>query len=620
MKTKNARRKVNHSDNRRQVIIKDQLKVVDTGIHNGVFVFSAPLTLGELAVQIKKTSSDLIKYFFLKGKIITINELLTIEQIGEICLENNLDFKIEKEISAENVLDNIDFKDEAKDLKARPPIVTIMGHVDHGKTTLLDKLRLSAVAADEAGAITQHIGAYQVAHNGALITFIDTPGHEAFSEMRARGANITDIVVLVVAADDGVKQQTKEALTHAKLANVVLIVFINKMDKPTANSEKIMQQLSDLDVTPEVWGGDTIFIEGSAHSGLGLDKLLNAILTLSEVHDWKANPNRLAYGTVVETNLDKGFGPISTVIVQNGTIRKGDYVVAGSTYGRIRLLLDEKQLELESAAPSKPVVLIGLESLPTPGEKFLCIKDEKEAKLIANQVHQKKQRAEQFKQLNSVDIRSKIASGELKNINVLLRTDVSGSLEAIKAIIEKIEVDGATIMVVKANTGGITESDIRLAQTFNAVVVAFNIRPPRYISDLASSLDVNILSFDVIYKLKEELESILKGILDPIYEEKVLGECEVLKIWKHSDVGTILGVKVASGKISRKDKCRIIRDGVVIYTSEISTLKHQKDDVKEICEGRECGLTIKNFNDVHEKDVIEVFTEVKKTYDEAHHA
>ncbi|MGL4952102.1 MAG: translation initiation factor IF-2 [Mycoplasma sp.] len=613
---KSNQKNIRRVDNRTQVNIKEQLKTVNTGVKDGVFVFTSPLTLGELAPKINKSTAELIKYFFLKGKMVTINDLLTIEQIGEICLENNLDFKIEKEISAENVLDNIDFKDSDENLQKKPPIVTIMGHVDHGKTSLLDKIRLSSVASGEAGAITQHIGAYQIIHNTNPITFIDTPGHEAFSEMRARGANVTDIVVLVVAADDGVKPQTEEAIDHAKLANVPIIVFVNKMDKPEANPEKVISQLSEHNLVTEEWGGDTIFIQGSAHTGAGLDKLLDAITTMAEMQDLKANPNRLAYGTVIETKLDKGFGPVATVIVQNGTLRKSDYAVVGSTYGRIRLMQDENGNELLSAGPAKPAIIIGIEHIATPGEKFLCITDEKEAKAIANKIYQKKQREEQFKNLNTQSVRSKIANGELKNLNVIIRADVAGSLEAIKGMVAKLNIDGATVITVKASTGGITESDIRLAQTSSALIVGFNIRPLRTIAEFANNSNVSIMCFDIIYKLKEELEAMLKGVLDPIYEEQILGELEVLKIWKHSDVGTILGVKVTHGKVTRKSKCRIIRDGVIIYNSEISTLKHQKDDIKEALAGRECGCTIKNFNDFKEGDLIETFIDVQKSYDE----
>ncbi len=600
-------------DNRKTVHIKEQLKSVNVGVHNGVFVFTDPLTLGELAKKINKNSSELIKYFFLKGKMLTINDVLSIEQIGEICIENNLDFKIEKNISAENILENISFDDEEKNLQKRPPVVTIMGHVDHGKTTLLDKIRLSSVAQGEAGGITQHIGAYQVVNKDYTLTFIDTPGHEAFSEMRARGANITDIVVLVVAADDGIKPQTEEAIVHAKQAKVPIIIFVNKMDKHEANIDKILTQLSNHDLVPEEWGGETAIIKGSALTGQGIKELLEAINLTAELMELKANPNRLAYGTVIEANLDKGFGPVATVLVQNGTLQKTDYIVVGSTYGRIRLLLNEKKQEVKEAKPSTPVMVVGLESIPHSSDKFLALKDEKAAKEIATKVHQKRIKEEQFKQANS-NIRERIASGELKNVNVIIRADVHGSSEAIKGMIEKLNVDGANLTIIKANIGEITESDIRLAQTTNSIIIGFNIKASRTITELANSVGVLITFFDIIYKLKEELTRLLKGALDPIYEEKDIGEFLVQKTWKHSEVGTIAGGKVTFGKVTRKSKCRVIRDGVVIYKSEINSLKHQKDEIKECTEGKECGLVVKNFNDIKENDIIELFEEIKKEF------
>ena len=598
-------------DDRVQVSIKDQLKHVDIGVHNGVFVFTDPLTLGELAKKINKNASEIIKFFFLKGIMLTINDILSIEQIGEICLENNLDFKIEKNISVENILDNISFDDDKKDLKKRPPVVTIMGHVDHGKTTLLDKIRKSSIVSTEAGGITQHIGAYQIERNNSIITFIDTPGHEAFSEMRARGANITDIVILVVAADDGIKPQTEEAIAHAKHANVPIIVFVNKIDKDGANIDKVIAQLSEHDLVVEEWGGSTIMIKGSALTGQGIDNLLDAINLTAEMLELKANPNRLAYGTVIEANLDKGLGPIATVLVQNGTLQKTDYIVVGSTYGRIRLLLNDHKREINLATPATPVLIIGLEDVPLSGEKFLALRDEKEAKTIATKVRQKKIKEEQFKHVNS-NIRERIASGEIKNVNVIIRADVHGSSEAIRGMIDKLVVDGANLTIIKSSIGGITESDIRLAQTSNAIIIGFNVRASRNITELANSVNVMINYFDVIYKLKEELISILKGSLDPIYEEKTIGEFQVLQTWKHSEVGTIAGGKIIFGKATRKSKCRVIRDGIILYKSEIASLKHQKDEIKECGEGKECGMVIRNFNDIKENDIIELFEEIQK--------
>lgn len=611
MKAKTNNKNFKKVDSRESIKINTQMKSVDIGVHDGVFIFSAPLTLGELSKKINKSSAEIIKYFFLKGIALNLNTILTIEQIGEICLENNLDFKIEKEINEENVLDNISFDDDEKNLEIRAPIVTIMGHVDHGKTTLLDYIRKTSVTTNEAGGITQHIGAYQIKHENKFITFIDTPGHEAFSEMRARGANLTDIIILVVAADDGVKLQTEEAIDHAKLAKAKIIVFVNKMDKVDANPEKVISQLSERDIICEKWGGDITFVEGSALNGSGVDKLIETILLTSEIMELKANPNRLAYGTIIESNLDKGLGPIATILIQNGTLNKGDYLVAGHSFGRIRLIQDENKNFLEKAGPSKPVIIAGLEKVPSAGDKFLSLKNEKDAKIIAEKIKNKLIKEEQFNSLNT-DIRTKIASGELKNVNVLIKVDVHGSLEAIKGMVSKLDVNGANITIIRAAIGQITESDIRLAQTSNALIIAFNIRPSRSIVEIAIGVGITITCFDIIYKLKEELESLLAGSLDPIYEEEILGELEVMQIWHHSDIGSILGCRVTNGKVIRNAKCRVIRDGIVVYTSEISSLKHGKDQITECLDGKECGLTIKNFNDVKEGDIIETFRTIKK--------
>lgn len=615
MQKRNFSKKNNKpKDFRSHVDLKKQLKSVDVGIKNGVFIFSEALTITEFAKKINKLSSDLIKYFFLKGKVVTANQLLTIEEIGEICLENNLDFKIEKEISDENILDNITFNDDQKDLVTRPPIVTIMGHVDHGKTTLLDKIRSASVVSGEAGGITQHIGAYQTSYNDRPITFIDTPGHEAFSDMRARGANVTDIVIIVVAADDGMKPQTEEAIDHAKASKSPIIVFVNKMDKVGANPEKVMSQLSERDLISEEWGGDTIFVKGSALNGDGLDNLLKAILASAEMLSIKANPNRLAYGTIIESKLDKGLGPVATLLLINGSLKKGDFLVAGSSYGRVRLMYDENNHEVAVAGPSKPVIISGLESVPIAGEKFLCVKDEKKAKEIAQTVKNKKIKSERFKQLNT-DLRTKIASGEIKNINIILKADTHGSLEAVKGVMQKLNVDGATSSLIRSAIGSISESDIRLAQASEAMIIGFNIRPTKAITTVAENANVPILTFEIIYKLKEELENLLKGSLDPIFVEKVIGELDVQQIWKHSDVGTICGCKVTSGKVLRNSLCRIIRDGVVIYSSNILSMKHGKNQISECTEGKECGVTINNFNDVKENDIIEIYENVETDRD-----
>lgn len=604
--------KNNKKEQRQSIDINKQIKTVDVGVKNGVFIFTSPLSVEELAKKLGKPAGEIIKFFFLKGEIISLNSVLNEEQIGEICLEYGYDFQIEKEVSAENVLDNIIFDDNPNDLQLRPAIVTIMGHVDHGKTTLLDVIRESSITANEAGGITQHIGAYQVEKNHKKITFIDTPGHEVFAEMRARGANITDIVILVVAADDGIKSQTQEAIDHAKAAGVEIIVFINKMDKPGANYEKVMSQLSEQDIVAEEWGGNHIFIKGSALLKQGIDELLEAIQLLADVKQYKANPNRFAYGTVIESNLDKGYGPVATVLVQNGTMKKSDYIVAGQSYGKIRMMFDSNGHEIQSATPATPVKIAGLESVPIAGDKFLVLDNEKQARELANKIKQKNSRLE-WNNKNST-LRQQIEDGVVKNLKIILKTDVHGSLEAIKSMISKINIENAHVDIVRSAIGGITETDVRLAQTSQAIIIGFNIRPTRLVKDLSEQEKIEIKTYDVIYKLKEDLEIMMMGKLDPIITEEEIGEAKVQKIWKHSEIGTICGCIVNSGKIKRGAKVRVVRDGVIIYNSEISTLQHGKNQASEILAGNECGLTIKNFNDVKENDILEAYVIVEKSH------
>lgn len=598
--------KKNKNDTRETIKIEDQIKTVNVGVQDGVFIFTSPLSVSELAPKLKKNTNEIIKFFFMKGIMVTLNTVLNEEQIGELCLEYNLDFKIEKEINEENLLDNIKFDDDESQLTIRPPIVTIMGHVDHGKTTLLDAIRKSNVTSGEAGGITQNIGAYQVELENRKITFIDTPGHEAFSEMRARGANVTDIVVLVVAADDGIKVQTQEAIDHAKAAGVEIIVFVNKMDKPGASPEKVISQLSEYDIVSEEWGGNTIFVQGSALQKTGINELLHAILLISDIHQFKANNNRLAFGTVIEANLDKGYGPVATVLIQNGTLKKGDMAIVGQTYGKVRLMFDDNGNEIEVAEPSCPVKIAGLEDVPGAGDKFLVLNDERKVKEIANQIKIKNSRLE-FNKTNNNDSNN-------KQLNIIMKADVQGMLEAIKSMITKIDVEGANIIVVRSAVGGITETDVRLAQASKAMIIGFNIRPNRIIKDLTDQTKVEVRTYDIIYKLKEDLESLLMGKLDPIIVEEINGEAQVQKIWKHSEIGTICGCLVTDGKIKRNSKARVIRDGVVIYTSEIATLQHGQKPITEAISGNECGLTIKNFNDIKENDVIESYNLIEKSH------
>lgn len=606
-------KKINKNEQRQTVDISKQIKSVEVGIKNGVFIFKSPLSVEELAKKLNKNPNEIIKFFFLKGNLINLNTILDEEKIGEICLEYGYDFQIEKEINVENVLDNISFDDNEKDLKSRPPVVTIMGHVDHGKTTLLDVIRQSSVTSSEAGGITQHIGAYQVEKNGKKITFIDTPGHEVFAEMRARGANITDIVILVVAADDGIKSQTQEAIDHAKSAGVEIIVFVNKMDKPGANFEKVMSQLSEQDIVPEEWGGSHIFIKGSALLKQGIDELLSAIQLVSDIKQFKANPDRFAYGTIIESNLSKGYGPLATVLIQNGTLKKSDYIVAGQSYGKIRMMFDSNGQEILIAPPATPVKIAGLDSVPVAGDKFLALHNEKQAKDIAIKIKMKNNRLEWNTNINTA-LNQQIKEGIIKDLKIILKTDVHGSLEAIKSMISKIEVENAHLTIVRAAIGNITETDIRLAQTTHAIIIGFNIRPSRQIKDLSDQEKVEIKTYDVVYKLKEDLERMMIGKLDPIITEQEIGEAKVSKLWRHSQIGVICGCIVTNGKVKRGAKVRVVRDGVIIYNSEINTLQHGKNAVSEITAGNECGLTIKNFNDVKEDDILEVYSIIEKSH------
>jgi translation initiation factor IF-2 len=513
-------------DTRQNIDLKSQFKKVDTGVKNGVFIFSSPLTVDQFAKKINKSPSEILKYFFLKGRMLTLNTLLSEEEIGELCLEYNYDFEKRVEVDETNVLSNIQVKDDSSSLKPRPPVVTIMGHVDHGKTTLLDFIRKAHVARGEAGGITQHIGAYQITYKKDKITFIDTPGHAAFTEMRARGANITDIVVIVVAADDGIKPQTLEAIDHAKAAKVPIIIFINKMDKPGFNPEKVMSQLSELDLLAEEWGGSTITIKGSALTGENVDQLLGSILAIAEINEYKANPNRLAIGIVIESNVDKGFGPVATILIKNGSLTKGDFIIAGSAFGRIRLMLDENGKEVNIAYPSQPIKITGLSEPPAAGEHFIVSTNEKDIKEIAEKIRLHKLMIN--RQTSSLNA-NEIVDG-VKVLNVILKTDVHGSLEAIKGVLSKISVEGAKLQLIRSAVGGITESDVTLAKASKAIIIGFNIKPIRATKDIAESQQVKIVFYDIIYKLSEDVQNMLLGELSPIFEEQETGEAVIQQL------------------------------------------------------------------------------------------
>ncbi|ASS88490.1 translation initiation factor IF-2 [Geobacillus lituanicus] len=570
--------------------------------------FEGSLTVAELAKKLGREPSEIIKKLFMLGVMATINQDLDKDAIELICSDYGVEVE-EKVTIDETNFEAIEITDDPEDLVERPPVVTIMGHVDHGKTTLLDAIRHSKVTEQEAGGITQHIGAYQVTVNDKKITFLDTPGHEAFTTMRARGAQVTDIVILVVAADDGVMPQTVEAINHAKAANVPIIVAINKMDKPEANPDRVMQELMEYNLVPEEWGGDTIFCKLSAKTKEGLDHLLEMILLVSEMEELKANPNRRAVGTVIEAKLDKGRGPVATLLVQTGTLKVGDPIVVGTTYGRVRAMVNDSGRRVKEAGPSTPVEITGLHDVPQAGDRFMVFEDEKKARQIG-EARAQRQLQEQRSVKTRVsldDLFEQIKQGEMKELNLIVKADVQGSVEALVAALQKIDVEGVRVKIIHAAVGAITESDISLATASNAIVIGFNVRPDANAKRAAESEKVDIRLHRIIYKVIEEIEAAMKGMLDPEYEEKVIGQAEVRQTFKVSKVGTIAGCYVTDGKITRDSKVRLIRQGIVVYEGEIDSLKRYKDDVREVAQGYECGLTIKNFNDIKEGDVIEAY-------------
>ena len=582
--------------------------------NENVVLYKENMTIAELAEAMGLAASEIIKKLFSLGLMVNINSVISFENAEIIVLDYGKELKKEETANVAN-FEEFEVVDKEEDLVPRPPVVTIMGHVDHGKTTLLDAIRKTNVAEGEAGGITQAISAYQVKYNDKLITFIDTPGHAAFTEMRARGASITDIVIIIVAADDGVMPQTREAIDHAKAAGVPIIVAINKMDKPGANPDKVMNDMAEAGLMPEEWGGDIIFTKLSAVTGEGIGELLENILLIAEVNNYRANPNRYAMGTVVESKLDKHVGPIVTVLVQNGTLRLGDPIVVGTAFGKIRTLRNDKGEEITKALPSQPVEITGLNEVPSAGDRFMTFASEKEAKNIASE-RKEQARARENKAKSAVsldDLFAKIGEG-LKEINVIIKADVNGSAEAVKNSLQKIEVDGVKINVIRSSVGGITESDIVLAKASNAIIIGFNVRPSKGIQDKAKDEGVEIRFYNIIYKAVEEMEAAMKGMLDPEYEEKILGTADIRQIFKFSKVGNIAGCSVSDGVIKRDAQARIIRDGVVIYDGKIGSLQREKDSVKEVKKGYECGITIDGFNDIKIGDTIEAYemVEVKR--------
>ncbi|MBE6143962.1 MAG: translation initiation factor IF-2 [Firmicutes bacterium] len=599
--------------NKKKAMYKNKEKLISNAPVNNenVVLYKENMTIADLAKALNVGSGELIKKLFALGVMATINNAISFENAEILVLDYNKELKKEETADVTN-FEEFEIIDNEEDLESRPAVVTIMGHVDHGKTTLLDTIRKTNVAEGEAGGITQAISAYQVNHKGKTITFIDTPGHAAFTEMRARGAGITDIVIIIVSAEDGVMPQTKEAIDHAKAAGVPILVAINKIDKPGANPEKVTTELTEYGLMPDSWGGDTIYTNISAKVGTGIDELLENILLVAEMQEYKANPNRYAVGTVIESRLDKHLGPIVTVLIQNGTLRLGDPIVVGHAYGKVRTLKNDKGEEITMAIPSMPVEITGLNETPSSGDKFMAFEFEKQARNIAEQRRiQAKAKENAPKQTVSLDeLFSKIQEGT-KEINVLIKADVNGSSEAVKNSLEKIDVEGVKVKVIRSGVGAITEGDIVLAKASNAIIIGFNIRPNNSIKDYAKENGVEIRLYDIIYKAVEEMEAAMKGMLDPIFEEQVLGEAEVRELFKFSKVGTIAGCYITDGIIKRDSKARLIRDGVVIYDGNVNSLQRGKDAVKEVKKGLECGITVENYTDIKQGDIIEAYEMVE---------
>ncbi|WP_286884781.1 translation initiation factor IF-2 [Aneurinibacillus sp. UBA3580] len=588
-------------NSRQQQVPKQEVKVEKITV-------SGSMTVAELAKKMKKQPSEIIKKLFGLGVMATINQELDLDTIHLIAADYEIEVEEKIELDYSD-FENIEEIDEPDTLEERPPVVTIMGHVDHGKTTLLDAIRETNVTSTEAGGITQHIGAYQVVKHGKKITFLDTPGHAAFTTMRARGAKVTDIAIIVVAADDGVMPQTVEAISHAKAANVPIIVAVNKMDKPSANPDRVKQELTEHGLVPEDWGGDTIFVHVSALKREGLDDILEMILLVAEVQELKANPNKRARGTVIEAELDRGRGPVATILVQSGTLKVGDPIVVGTAFGRVRAMVNDKGRRIKEAPPSTPVEITGLNDVPQAGDQFMVFEDEK----MARQIGERRSTSRREKELRASarvsldDLFNQIKEGEMKDINVIIKGDVQGSVEALRGSLEKIDVEGVRVNIIHTGVGAITESDVILASASNAIIIGFNVRPEPNARTTAEAEKVDIRLHRIIYKVIEEIEAAMKGMLEPVYEEKIIGQAEVRQTFKVSRVGTIAGCYVTDGKIQRDAGIRVIRDGIVIYEGKIDALKRFKDDAREVAQGYECGITIEKYNDIKEGDILEAF-------------
>ena len=583
-----------------------------TKVNGGVFIYTGAISVNELAKSLNVQSSDIIKFLFMQKKMVTINTILDDELIGLVCLQFGYDFEKKNIVAAEN-FEEVEIKDDPSKLRARPPVVTIMGHVDHGKTTLIDAIRNSNLVAGEVGGISQEIGAYQKEIDGHKITFIDTPGHEAFTAMRSRGASVTDIVVLVVAADDGVMPQTIEAIDHAKSAGVPIIVAINKMDKAGADPDRVKNELMQHDIVAEEYGGDVICVEISAKKKVNIDGLLEAILLVSEMKELKANPDRYAYGTVLEAKLDRNEGPKATLLIQNGTLKEGDFLVVGTSYGKARRMTNEFKKVLTVATPSTPVSVIGLAEVPEAGDRFMAFAEESEARSIALKRKQLKEAKEMNKSsaASLEDLFALANSGSTQTLNIIVKADSTGSAEAVKSSLEKLTSDNIKINVIRSTSGAITEGDILLASASKAIVYGFNVRPDAKTRAKATEEKVEIRLHNIIYALIEEIQAAMKGMLKKELVEKVTGQAEIRKLFKVSKVGTIGGCMVVDGVIKNNSPIRLIRDGVVVHEGKLASLQREKDQVKEVKAGFECGLLIDGFNDIKEGDIVEGYEMVE---------
>ena len=601
-KTKTKRRTNKRRSNNKSNFKPRAEVVKEITYHEGI-------TLNELATKLNRNASDIIRLLFMMGTMVTINDPLNEEMVELIAMEYDVE-ATKEEVVDEDALEDL-LEDDPSTLKDRPPVVTIMGHVDHGKTTLLDTIRSTEVTSEEFGGITQHIGAYQLRVKGQPITFLDTPGHEAFTAMRARGAQITDIVIIVVAADDGVMPQTKEAIDHAKAANVPIIVAVNKIDKPTANPERVMNELAELNVLAEAYGGDIPFIEVSALKNIGIDELLETVTLMSELLELKANPDRNAFGTVVEARLDRGMGPVATVLVQKGTLKLSDSLVVGHTFAKVRRMMDDRGRDLKKAGPSMPVKIIGLSDVPEAGDLFKEFSDEKKARAVAERRLQTKIESERKRSsaLSLEDLSTRIKEEGFQEIPIIIKADVQGSAEAVKDALERIDVESIRINVIRATAGAISESDVMLASASDALIYGFNVRPNAQVHSKAEEEGVSIRLHNIIYKVVEEMEAAMKGMLAPVYEEVIWGQAEVRELFKVSRLGTIAGSYVTDGKILRDSQVRLIRDGIVVYDGKIGSLRRFENDVREVNQGYECGITIEHFNDIKVGDLIESYGE-----------